>query len=411
MMFHSFSIIFLLATLISILNYKWLKLPSTIGGLIIALVFASFLIMSQWVYEPLYEFSCELILESDFAELLLDVMLGFLLFAGAVHIDLRDLLAEKKNIIAFSSLAVLLSTALFGGLFYAISHLLNFSIPLAPCLLLGAIVSPTDPIAVLSILNKAKVSKSLEMKIEGESLFNDGFGVVVFTALLLFSSGSSESGLGQEVVWIFVQEALGGLLFGLLVGYLMKLLLEMVREDSELSVMVTIAGVMGSYAIAHTIGVSGPLATVVLGIYIGNYLNCTNFPIKTKKIINTLWKVIDESLNTILFVLIGLTVHLIEWNMLSVALGLISIVIILVARYLSVLVPFQLLNFYALHKQRTMTVLTWGALRGGISLALVLSLPESEYKSLFVAVVFMIVIFSIIVQGLTIGKLVKRLKL
>lgn len=408
-MFHSFSILFLVATMLSVINYKWLKLPSTIGALILSLFLALAIIASKWIYLPLYDYACELVQESNFEELLLNVLLSFLLFAGAIHIDLKRLLQEKKNIVAFASIGVILSTIIFGSLFYFVAALIGLDVPFLYCILLGAIISPTDPIAVLSILKNANVSESIEMKIEGESMFNDGFGVVVFSAILLIINQMGDSEISYEIVMIFIQEVIGGLAFGYGMAYLMKQLLRLVESDIQLSVMVTIGIVMGTYAIAHSIGTSGPLATVVMGIYIGDFLHCSNFSSEARKLINSFWKVLDEGLNTILFVLIGLSIHLIPFETNYIVLACISIIIILISRYISVFIPFEFLNFKSIDKQKTIAILTWGALRGGISLALVLSLPDSELKPMLSVVVFVIVIFSIIVQGLSIGKLIKRL--
>ena len=408
-MFHSFSIIFLLAAVISVINHRWIKLPSTIGSLVLALVVSGILISSQFVDPVFYHETCSLVQASNFSELLLDMMLSFLLFAGAIHIDLRKLLDQKKSILTFASIGVLVSTALFGFFFYLISDLLHLGLPLMVCMLLGAIVSPTDPIAVLAILKKAGVSETIELKIEGESLFNDGFGVVVFTVILSLVEHSTGASIGQEIGIIFLHEVLGGLLFGLVIGMIMKRLLLLVQDEDQLSIMITIAMITGGYALSETLGVSGLLAIVIAGIYTGHFLNGPEFPQKLKLKINDIWGVLDYSLNVILFVLIGISMHLVEFDGWVVVASLIAIPGMLLARYLSVVVSSFIVRTRSVLQQKMMLLFTWGALRGGISLALVLSLGESPYKSILLTVVFIIVIFSIIVQGLTIGRVANHL--
>ena len=408
-MFHSFSIIFLLAAIISVVNHKWIKLPSTIGSLILAMVVSVLMISTQFIHIGFYNETCGLVEESNFSELLLDIMLGFLLFAGAIHINLRKLLDQRKPILVFASIGVLISTSLFGLLFYATSNILGLGIPLLVCMLLGSIVSPTDPIAVLAILKKAGVSETLELKIEGESLFNDGFGVVVFTVFLSLVEHHTSGSIGSEIGIVFIHEVLGGLFFGLIVGMVMKRLLLMVMDDGKLSIMITLALVIGCYALSETLGVSGLLAIVVAGLYTGNFINGQSYPKELRAKINDLWGVLDYSLNIILFVLIGLSMHLIEFNQLAFIAALIAIPIILIARYISVVISSGLIEFKSVMQQKTILLLTWGALRGGISLALVMSLGASSYKATLLSVVFVVVIFSIVVQGLSLGRVAKYL--
>ena len=409
-MFHSFSIIFLLATVISIINHKWLKLPATIGGLILALGVAMVLISTQYFSTSFYAQTCHLVEDSNFSDLILEIMLSFLLFAGAIHIDLRKLLKEKMSILTFASLGILISTALFGLMFFYSLKLIGLELPLIVCMLLGSIISPTDPIAVLAILKKAGIAESLELRIEGESLFNDGFGVVVFTVILsLVESHNLHGSIAHEVGAIFLHEVLGGLFFGLVLGFITKHFLLLVADDGKLSIMVTLSIVMGGYALAHALGVSGLLAIVMLGLYLGHFINGEGYPHTLKSKINDLWSVLDYSLNMMLFVLIGISMHLIEFDyMIAIAAG-IAIVAMLVSRYLSVVISSAIVDVKSVFDQGTILILTWGALRGGISLALVMSLSEGPYKSTLIAVVFIIVVFSIIIQGLTLGKVVKRL--
>ena len=399
----------MLAAIISVVNHKWLRLPSTIGSLILALLATFLLISSQYFSLPFYKQTCGIVEDSNFSDLLLHIMLSFLLFAGSIHIDIRKLLKEKKSILTFASLGILINTALFGTIFYFAARLLNIDLSLIVCMLLGSIISPTDPIAVLAILKKAGIAESLELRIEGESLFNDGFGVVVFTVLLAIVEHNVHGPILYEVGLIFVHEVIGGLLFGLMLGFIAKHLLLLVIEDSKLSIMTTLAIVMGGYAIAHTIGVSGLLSMVMLGLYLGHFINSTEYPKSINSKINELWEVLDYSLNVILFVLIGVSMHLVEFDMVVLAGAILAIIVMLFSRYISVVLSSLIIDVKSVYDQKTMLILTWGALRGGISLALVMSLAESSYKSTLLTIVFIIVVFSIIVQGLTLGGVVKKL--
>ncbi len=408
-MFYSFSVIFLLATIISIINHKWLKLPSTIGGLIVALLVSALLISTQYFNTPFYSHTCGLVEDTNVSDLILNVMIGFLLFAGAIEIDLRKLIKEKKSIITFASIGTILSTALFGLLFFYLAKFLGLDLPLIVCMLIGSIVSPTDPIAVLAILKEAGISESLKLKIEGESLFNDGFGVVVFTVILsMVESHSPEGSIMLEIGIIFLHEVLGGLLFGLVLGYITKHLLLMVTDDSKLTIMITLSIVMGGFALAHAIGVSGLLAIVMLGLYLGHFINGDSYPKELKLKIGEVWEVLDYSLNMVLFVLIGVSMHLVVFNKMLIFAAILAIIIILISRYLSVVVSSVIVDRKSI-QQSTILILTWGALRGGISLALVMSLEESSYKPTILAIVFVIVVFSIIVQGLSLGGVVRKL--
>jgi len=408
-MFYSFSIIFLLAAIISVVNHKWLKLPSTIGSLILALMSTLLVISTQFYSPSFYEQTCNIVQDSNFSDLLLNIMLSFLLFAGSIHIDIRKLLKEKTPILTFASFGILINTVLFGGLFYFGSQLLSLDLPLMVCMLLGSIISPTDPIAVLAILKTAGISESLELRIEGESLFNDGFGVVVFTVILAIVENNVHGPILNEIGLIFLHEVLGGLLFGLVLGYIAKHLLLAVVQDTKLTIMITIAIVMGGYAIAHTIGVSGLLSMVMLGLYLGHFINSEHYPKILKSKINELWEVLDYSLNVILFVLIGVSMHVVEIDIMVLVGALLSIIVMLFSRYISVVLSSFVIDIKSIYQQKTSLILTWGALRGGISLALVMSLAESSFKSTLLTIVFIIVVFSILVQGLTLGKVVKNL--
>ena len=412
-MFHSFTFILTLAALFSIINHKWLKLPATIGLMVLALVGAVIIISMENFVPGAYQFICQVVIDIDFKTILLDVMLSILLFAGAMHVKLGELDKEKIPVMLFATVGVLISTFLVGSLLYGASMIVGFQLPFLHCLLFGALISPTDPIAVISILKEAKVSKQLELKIEGESLFNDGVGVVVFTSILLLTGmGMEETYFGPaEIVKLFAEEALGGLAFGLLLGYLGWYLLKSIQNDPKICVLLTLAIVTGGYTLAALIHVSGPLAMVVAGLIIGNKIAQSNFDDQSEHILETIWEMLDEVLNAVLFVLIGLVMYTLQFESVYLILGLMAIPIVLLARFISVGIPFSLLKHQENEPVKTITMLSWGGLRGGISVALALTLSADLSGDALLFITYVVVLFSILVQGLTIRNLVQRLKL
>ena len=403
-----------LAAMFSYVNYRWLKLPSTIGLMLMALVTAVSVISLQGILPGVYDFFCQVILDIDFKTILLDVMLSFLLFAGAMHINLHELSKERLPILLFATLGVGISTILVGGLLFGASQMIGMTLPFLHCLLFGALISPTDPIAVIAILKEAGVNKSLELKIEGESLFNDGVGVVVFTGILLLIEAETEmhgSGtVGLEVLKLFGEEAIGGIVYGLVLGYVGWQLIKSIQENAHLAVLLTLVMAMGGYALASVIHVSGPLAMVVTGLIIGNKINHPDFSVHCRDILSSIWAILDDTLNAMLFVLIGLLIHLLPFDATYVLLGFLAIVIVLIGRIISVILPFSLLKHHG-NLWKTVSVLSWGGLRGGISVALALSLSNEMSKDILLFITYAVVLFSIIVQGLTLGKLVKRMKM
>lgn len=411
-MFESFSFIFLVAALLTYVNYRWLKLPSTIGLMALALVVSLLVIVSKNILPGFYEFVCGVVIQADFKTLLFDVMLSLLLFAGSIHIDITKLRKERWSILLFASFGVLISTVVVGALFYWVAGMIGFDIPWLHCLLFGALISPTDPVAVIAILKKANVGDSLEMKVEGESLFNDGVGVVVFTGILLLARGGSEessSMIASEIAHVFLVEAVGGLLFGFVLGWLVLKLMKSVQENGHLVVLLSLAAVLGGHALALKIGTSGPLAMVVAGLFIGHGLSHEAFKKESKELMNGIWSVLDESLNAVLFVLIGLSLHLLDADLDLVTLGAISILIVLMGRVVSVVLPASLLKHSKKEFWPSTGVLIWGGMRGGISLALAMSLSDELHGTEIFTVTFVVVVFSILVQGLSLGTVVKRL--
>lgn len=411
-MLQSFSIIFSIAAVFSFINYKWLKLPATIGLMLMSLATILIITASKGVFPELYLFFCDIVTSSDFKTLLLDGILSFLLFAGALHVNLEDLAREKWSVLLFATLGVLISTFVVGVLIYYAAQVLAIEFSFMHSLLFGALISPTDPIAVLAILKKTKIAKNLQVKIEGESLFNDGIGVVVFAGILLLANISghpTDSSLGAEIGKLFLEEAVGGIIYGLVLGFIGFSCIKTIKENPQLAVMISLAIVMGGYALASIIHVSGPLAMVVSGIFIGNKINIPQNKSATRKLINDIWEVLDDVFNGILFVLIGLVIHLLKFDLSYLTLGILAIVIVIIGRFVSVLLPYSVLKHKEHSPLKTVTILTWGGLRGGISIALALSLGESTSSDIILYITYTVVLFSIIVQGLSIGKLVKGL--
>ncbi|WP_042504566.1 cation:proton antiporter [Algibacter lectus] len=411
-MFESFSIVFTISALFSYINYKWLKLPTTIGLMILSLILIVPITLSKTVFPEFYRFFCDIIVNADFKTLLLNGILSFLLFAGALHVNLAALTKEKKSIFLFATLGVLISTCIVGSLTFFGAQLIGLELPFLHALLFGALISPTDPIAVMAILKEANIAESLGIKIEGESLFNDGIGVVVFSGILLIAAATGElsnTEIGTEIGMLFLEEAVGGLFYGLVIGFLGLKCIQSLKENPQLAVMITLAVVMGGTAGAFLMEVSAPLAMVVAGLFIGNKIHVNEDKNPIQKAISSFWEILDDVFNGILFVLIGLAIHLLNINTSYFLLGILAILIVLLARFISVFLPYSLLKHEETKPMKTVAVLTWGGLRGGISIALALSLGEELSGDLILHITYIIVFFSIIVQGLTIGKVVKKI--
>lgn len=364
------------------------------------------------LFPAMFDFFCTLVYDADFEHLLFDVLLSFLLFAGAIHVNLSELKKERWSVLLFATLGTLISTAVVGTLIYFAAKGMSLDFPFIYALLFGALISPTDPIAVLAILKGTSISKSLQLKIEGESLFNDGIGVVVFSGLLLLLPMAHTEGASvvSEIGLLFLEEAVGGLLYGLALGYLGYLFIKQSSSNPQLTVIISLAICMTGYAFASIIHVSGPLAMVVAGLVIGNKLdiNRADAP-ESIHLLNEIWEVLDEVLNGVLFVLIGMAVHLLEFDTSTIILGLIAIV--LVSRFISVFSSYSLLKHKVdMSPFNTVKVLTLGGLRGGISIALALSLGNYPFGNQIIVVTYIVVLFSIMGQGLSIGKLVKSIR-
>ncbi len=407
-LYNSFAIIIVLAAVFGYLNFRFLKFPNTIGVMIIALVGSLVIVLLGNVYPKLFSHTIRLINTVDFYSVLMKIMLSFLLFAGSIHIKMDEIKKERTVILTFSTIGVLISTFLVGALLFLVCKAFHLEIHFIYCLLFGALISPTDPIAVIGILKEANIQKSLETKISGESLFNDGVAVVVFISIFEIILAGVENLSGLDIFLLFLKEAGGGILLGVLLGYLGFWAVRSIN-NYKVEVMITLAVVMGGSMLADTLHVSGPLAMVVAGIMLGNKGRQFGMSDETRDYVDKFWEMIDEIMNAVLFLLIGMEMLVINFTWVYLWLGLIGIVIVLLARLVSVWLPLTVLKYKKTFEKNALPILVWGGLRGGISVALALSLPKDMFGDMFVTITYIIVLFSIIVQGLTIGKVVKKL--
>jgi len=407
-LFHILALLLTASAVFSYINHRFLKLPTVIGIMLVALFFSLALNLLGPIGILLEHEVQEMLASIDFDETLLHGMLSFLLFAGALHVNLNDLSRQRGIIFVLATFGVVGATFLIGGLSWIVFGLIGLDIPFIYCLLFGALISPTDPIAVLGILKQANAPKSLEAKIAGESLFNDGVAVVMFLVIARIAAGGTEVTAG-EVLLIFSQEAIGGLMFGLGAGGLTYWMLKSV-DNYQVEVLLTLALVTGGYALAEALHLSAPIAIVVAGLLIGNHGRVLAMSEKTRGHLDTFWELVDEILNAVLFVLIGLEVLALVFIREYLLAGLLAIPIVLLARFVTVGIPITIMRRFRNFTPRAIQILTWGGLRGGISVALALSLPAGEIRDTLVAVTYAVVVFSILVQGLTLGRLIRSSK-
>ena len=397
-----------LTALLAYLNFRYIRLPITIGVMVTALLLSLVIILLDFVGADfgLHRKMEAMLRAIDFSNVLMQGMLSFLLFAGALHIDLSELRAYRWQVLILAFFSTLFSTFIVGLAAWYVLPFIGISMPLLYCLLFGALISPTDPIAVMGILKSAGIPKNLELVISGESLFNDGVGVVIFSILmsmlLIGEAPTFHEGLG-----LLMHEAGGGLLYGLLIGYITFHLLRSI-DNYQVEVMITLAAVMGGYVLASKLHVSGPLAMVVAGLVVGNHGRELAMSDTTRLYVDMFWEMIDDILNAVLFVLIGMEVMLIAFSWSLFAAGLAMVIMTLIARALTVWVPVHYLPGYFKLPRGAGLVLTWGGLRGGISVALALSLPSGSERDVILSLTYCIVVVSILVQGLTVGKLAAK---
>jgi CPA1 family monovalent cation:H+ antiporter len=407
-------ILLTLAALFGYANNRWLKLPTTIGIMLISLVFSLGLVALGAVNPDIVGHAKSILEAVDFDDTLLKIMLGYLLFAGALHVNLGDLASQKKLIAILATLGVVISTLVTGTAMFFLLKAFGITlgdgepVPFVFCLLFGSVVAPTDPVAVLGILKTAGAPKSLETKITGESLFNDGVGVVVFLFLLELVREHLRTGEvhldAAKATKLFAVEAAGGIVLGLVLGYAAYRMLKSI-DNYQIEVLITLALVTGGYSLASHLHTSGPLAMVVAGLMIGNQGRTFAMSDTTREHLDKFWELVDEILNALLFALIGLELLVLDLSVAHLIIGLIAVIIALGSRLIAVSIPIAILKPFREFSPRVIRILTWGGLRGGISVALALAIPQEAGRDLFLTATYVIVIFSISVQGLTLKRL------
>jgi CPA1 family monovalent cation:H+ antiporter len=412
-LFQLVAVLITLSAVASYINHRFLGLPTTIALMLIAMS-CSLALVGIGELNPAVEARAEQILSSiDFNKTVMQGMLGFLLFASALHVNLTELRKHRVVIGILASGGVVASTLLVAGMIYAVLNAMGVDFGFGYCLLFGALISPTDPIAVLGILKHAGAPKALEMKIAGESLFNDGVAVVVFLGLLEIMTG----GVGFDPLrlsWLFVQEAIGGAIYGLGIGWLALRMLRQI-DDYRVEVLLSLAVAMGGYALAYALHISGPIAMVVAGLFIGHEARAGAMSEKTREHLDKFWELIDEILNSVLFVLVGLEALLLSFDHSLVIPGLLAFPVVILARFIAVGMPVSLMRRRRPFSPGAVRILTWGGLRGAVSIALALSIPVVHAngtpiaeRDMILTMTYVVVVLSIAIQGLTIGRLVRR---
>ena len=410
-LYNALALLLVTAAAFAYLNHRFLRMPPAIGLMVLGLLASLSLVgLARLGVTPVLDLA-RLVQKLDFSTIVMQVMLGFLLFAGAIHVDARRLGKLRWPVGALAMIGTPVSTFIVAGAMYLLLPLFGFPTSFIYCLVFGALISPTDPIAVLSILTKANIPKSLETKVVGESLFNDGVGVVLFVVTLEIATMGTQDFTVTHALGVFAREALGGLALGTALGLGTAALLRTI-DNYQVEVLLTLAVVAGGTALATRLHTSGPLAMVMAGLLVGHFSRSGGvMSDESQDYVDKFWELVDEVLNALLFVLMGLEILVLDIPGQVVVAGLAAIVVVLVARWAAVTVPLVLLRFVPSFtpSDHGVTVLTWGGLRGGLSVALALSLPPTMPRELLVGITYVIVVFSIIGQGLTIGPLVKYL--
>ncbi|SHK27461.1 cation:proton antiporter [Maribacter aquivivus] len=406
--FTIISVLVFLSAIFGYINARFLKLPNSIGLMLITILFTLVVFLIGYIDDTLINAERYIITQIDFKSVLLDIMLSFLLFAGALHTNFEQLKVQRWPILVFSTLGVLVSTFLVGTSMYYLLQLIGMNISFIYCLLFGSLISPTDPIAVLGILKKAGAPKQLETKIVGESLFNDGVGVVVFLTIFQLASATEVAVSPLDILELFGVEVIGGLALGLALGWGTWKLMKSI-DDYDIEVIITLATVMVGTLIAQKFHLSAPLAMVAAGLVVGNdTVRNSAMSETTETYVDKFWELLDILLNTLLFVLIGMEMLVLSFKTEYVIAGLLAIPLVLICRYLSLLIPIKFFEKKLDFIPKTNLVMTWGGLRGGISIALALGLSDEMHRDAFLVITYIVVVFSIIGQGLTVEKLIKR---
>jgi len=402
-----FSLVLVLSAFFAYLNERFLKLPSSIALMLMGLAFSIGVQLLAVAFPSLGTASALALQRLDFPDILLEFMLSFMLFAGGLHTDWDQLHESRGPILSFATIGVVLSTLLVGLLLFGVLSFFSFNLPLTHCLLFGALISPTDPIAVMGILKKAKVPASIETKVVGESLFNDGTGLVLFIILYQMTIGGMHGMDSVTIPELLLKEVLGGITLGLVAGWVVYRMMKRI-DHYQTEVLLTLALVMGTYSLALALHLSGPLAMVSSGLIIGNKGRAMAMSDITADYTHKFWEILDEIMNAALFVLIGLELLIIPVSWENGLLGLLVVVIVLVSRFVSLAMPSYLFGYRKQFEKNTLILMTWGGLRGGISIALALSIPTGPARDLIVVITYVVVLFSIIVQGLSLQKVIRR---
>ena len=405
--YHIISVLIFLTAVFAYVNDRWIKWPPTIGIMVISLLSSILIAITGNLIPGISSKVLLLVSNINFEQVLMKIMLSFLLFAGSLHIDAGKLKMEFWPVILMATVGTFISTFLVSIMSYYLFQLFDLQIPYIYCLLFGALISPTDPIAVMGILKQAGIPKTLEMKIAGESLFSDGVGVVLFLTIFEIAvNGTAKFSIGSTA-FLFLKEAGGGLLFGAMLGYLAHFLIKSI-DNYRVEVLITLTVVMCGYSVADHFHLSGPLAIIIAGIIMGTKGKREGMSELSRDYLGKFWDLTDEIFNAILFLLIGLEMLIIKINPTIMIIGCIMIAVVLLARLLCVAIPVMFLRIWIKFENNAILMLTWGGLRGGLSVAMALSIPEAMHRDEFVLITYIIVVFSIIVQGLTIGKLARK---
>jgi CPA1 family monovalent cation:H+ antiporter len=390
------------------LNAKFIRLPTSIGLLLFSTLLSVAILVANKLHIADLHGIAKLVSQVDFEQMLLHGVLSILLFAGSLHVNIQDLKNHKYSILSLSTLGVILATFLTGFIIYSVTQVIGVHIGFLYCLLFGALIAPTDAVTVLGILNESSAEPALKHRITGESLFNDGTGVVLFITILGLAFNPEEAHMSYWLIPVhLLKEIIGGAVIGFVVAWISNMILKTI-DNYEVEITITIALALISYALAEYCSVSAPIATVVAGLVMGNKGRKYSMSDKTREHVDTFWELLDEIINSVLFVLIGLELVLINVSTNMLLMGVISIVAVLIARYFSIIGSSFFLIPVGFEIKNTPVLMTWGGLRGGISVALVLSLPAFEFKELLIAMTYMVVVFSIVVQGTTFGPLIKN---
>ncbi len=409
---HSQEVIGILMTLTAVssyINHRYVKLPKSIGLTLITLILSWLIALSGNFGWDVEGFATHLLNGIGFNETFLHGMLGYLLFAASLHVNTMELSKHKTIVGLLATVSVLLSTLIIGFGIFFLTQLLGIQIPLEYCLVFGALISPTDPISVLGILKTVNAPKGLEMKIAGEALFNDGMGIVLFVILLGAAVGGHQTWTPQMAMWFFLQQGIGGIILGAIIGWLAARLLRGI-DNYEVAILITLGMVAGGHSFAYSImEVSAPICMTVAGLSVGALLQNGNLSKESLKRVDAFWEVLDAVLNAILFVAIGLEFLRLTftWDTIFASLG--AIMITMAARWISVMIPVASVSLFRKFSPSVVLLMTWGGLRGGISIALALSIPAGPVRDFIVCITYVVVLFSITVQGLTLGGLVKRI--